>query len=78
MYVELITSDLPLKRDHPLFKQFGNAYYDVLEEGGYSYSILTDYADTEKAKKYLDRMIKHRAPMAKVVKYQLGRRKEVQ
>ncbi len=74
--LELITSDLPLKRNHSLFKQFGNVYYDTLDEGGYAYSILTDYKDIDKAKKYLNKMIIHRAPKAKVVKYQLGRRKK--
>lgn len=75
--LELITSDLPLKRNHPLFKQFGRVYYDVLEDGGYAYCILTDFEDLDKAKNYLKRMIVHRAPAAKVVKYQLGRRKIV-
>ena len=77
--LELITSDRPLKRDHPLFHQFGNVQYDQLDEGGYAYCILTDFDDIRKAYKYLRKMIIHRAPEAKVVKYHMGRRKrEVQ
>ena len=75
--LELTTSELPLKRDHELFKQFGNVYYDQLEEGGYAYCILTSFTDLKKAKGYLQAMITPRAPAAKVVKYQLGRRKKV-
>jgi len=73
--LQLVTSDLPLKRDHPLFKQFGNVHYDALDGVGYAYCILTNYEDIHKAKDYLKRMILPRAPAAKVVKYQLGRRK---
>lgn len=74
--LELTTSNLPLKRDHPLFKQFGNVFYDRLDEGGYAYCILTKFSDLDKAKIYLEQMILHRAPRAKVIKYQLGRRKK--
>jgi len=75
--LELITSDLPLKRNFPLFKQFGNVYYDVLDEGGYAYCILTNFNKLKKAKAYLQQMILPHAPTAKVVKYQLGRRKKI-
>lgn len=75
--LELITSDLPLKRDYPLFKQFGNVYYDQLEGGGYAYCILTKFSKLKQAKAYLQQMILPHAPTAKVVKYQLGRRKRV-
>ena len=75
--LELITSDLPLKRDFSLFKQFGNIYYDVLEEGGYAYCILTNFNKLKHAKTYLQKMIHPHAPNARVVKYQLGRRKKI-
>ncbi len=75
--LELTTSELPLKRDHKLFTQFGNVYYDQLEDGEYVYCILTSFKDLKKAKHYLQTMITPRAPTAKVVKYQLGRRKKV-
>ena len=75
--LELITSDLPLRRDHPLFKQFGNVYYDQLDKGGYAYCILTDFSKMKQAKGYLQQMILPHAPTAKVVKYQLGRQKKV-
>jgi len=75
--LELITSDLPLRRDAPLFKQFGNVYYDQLDEGGYAYCILTNFSKLKPAKAYLQQMILPHAPTARVVKYQLGRRKKV-
>lgn len=75
--LELITSDLPLKRNNPLFKQFGNVYYDRLDKGGYAYCILTDFNKLRAAKAYLVQMILPHAPTAKVVKYQLGRRKKI-
>lgn len=75
--LELITSDLPLKRDFSLFKQFGSIYYDQLDEGGYAYCILTKFSKMKQAKAYLQQMILPHAPTAKVVKYQFGRRKKV-
>lgn len=75
--LELVTSDLPLKRDFPLFQRFGNIYYDRLDEGGYAYCILTDFDKLKQAKAYLRQMILPHAPTARVVKYQLGRRKKI-
>ena len=75
--LELITSDLPLKRNNPLFEQFGNVYYDRLDKGGYAYCILTNFNKLSAAKRYLQQMILPHAPTAKVVKYQLGRRKKI-
>ena len=75
--LELTTSELPLERNHQLFKQFGNVHYDQLDKGGYAYCILTSFTDIKKATAYLQTMIVRRAPSAKVVKYQLGKRKKV-
>lgn len=74
--IELTTSDLPLKRNYHLFKQFGNVYYDKLDKGGYAYCILTNFSDSKKARRYLEKIIIHRAPEAKVVNYHLGRRRK--
>jgi len=75
--LELTTSDLPLRRDDQLFKQFGNVHYDKLDGGEYAYCILTNFNDLKKAHGYLQQMIIPRAPAAKAVKYQLGKRKKV-
>ncbi len=75
--LELATTDLPLKRDNQLFKQFGNVHYDKLDNGAYAYCILTSFSNLKQAHDYLHKMIIHRAPTAKVVKYQLGKRKKV-
>lgn len=74
--IELTTSDLPLRRNYHLFKQFGNVYYDKLDKGGYAYCILTKFSDSKKARRYLEKIIIHRAPEAKVVNYHLGRRRK--
>lgn len=75
--LELVTTDLPLKRDDQLFKQFGNVHYDKLDNGGYAYCILTSFSNLKKAHDYLQKMIINRAPAAKAVKYQLGKRKKM-
>lgn len=75
--LELAVTDLPLKRDNQLFKQFGNVHYDKLDNGEYAYCILTSFSNLKKAHDYLQTMIIHRAPAAKAVKYQLGKRKKV-
>ena len=51
--------------------------YDKLEDGEYAYCILTSFSDLKKAKDYLRTMIIPRVPTAKVVKYQLGKRRKV-
>jgi hypothetical protein len=72
--VELTTSDLPLRRDYPLFEQFGNVLVDQLDEGGFSY-LITGFRSEKAAKTILKEMIQHRAPEATVVHYNKGKRK---
>ncbi len=73
--IELVTSDLPLKRNHSLFKQFGNVYYDKLEGGKYAYCVLTNFNNRRVAGQYIHNIIARRAPKARVVEYVRGRRK---
>lgn len=75
--LELTTSELPLRRDNPLFRQFGNIHYDKLDDGEYAYCILTNFSALKKAKDYLQTMILPKVPTAKVVKYQLGKRRKI-
>ena len=73
--IELIQSERPLKRSYPLFKFFGNVYFDKLSEGGYSYFIKVDFSSKKAVKKFLKDVILHNAPDAKVVTYRKGKRK---
>ena len=77
LVVELTTADLPLKRNHPLFKQFGNVHYDKLESGAYAYCILTNFSNRKTAVQYVNSIIARRAPEARVVEYIRGRRKVI-
>ena len=75
--IELTQTEIPLNRNNPLFRQFGNVYFDRLDKGGYAYCILTEFKKAGKAKKYLNQIISPRVPEVRVIKYQLGRRKRV-
>lgn len=75
--IELMASNLPLERDLAIFKQFGNVFYDKLDEGGYSYVIKTNFTSTEAAQKFLNNIIIHKAPDGRVIEYDEGKRKVV-
>jgi hypothetical protein len=73
--IELITSDLPLKRNYFLFDQFGNVYYDKLSKGGYSYCILANFSSKKSVEHFLKTIILPKAPEARLVEYRKGKRK---
>ena len=73
--IELTTSDLPLKRDYSLFKHFGNVYYHQLKEGGYSYCIIANFSSKKSVQQFLNTVIIHHAPEARLIKYKKGIRK---
>lgn len=72
--IEIATSDYPLDRTTPIFRQFGGIHYDKLDEGGYSYLILGRFADKESALSFLHNVVLHRAKDARVVHYKEGER----
>ncbi|MCR9289311.1 hypothetical protein OAF63_01300 [Saprospiraceae bacterium] len=72
--IELAASNLPLERDLPIFRQFGNVHYHKLNEGGYSYIITTNFTTNESAQRFLQNIIKPKAPEAKVIEYEEGKR----
>ncbi len=74
--IELTTSDFPLERDYPLFKQFGQVYYDRITGVGYSYCIVANFSSEKSLKKYLDQVIIPKAPEAKLISYKNGKRTE--
>lgn len=74
--IELTTSDFPLQRDYPLFKQFGQVYYDRIQDVGYSYCIVANFSSEKSLQKYLDQVIIPKAPEAKLIVYKNGKRTE--
>ncbi|MGB1216371.1 MAG: hypothetical protein ACPG5P_00760 [Saprospiraceae bacterium] len=74
--IEITTADLPLRRDYFLFKRFGNVKIDHLEkEGGFSY-LITGFKDEKTSKGFLNNIVLHHAPEARVIYYHKGKRKE--
>lgn len=73
--IELVRSDLPLKRSFPLFQQFGNVHYEKLDGGGYAYILLVKFSSKKALKKYVTQMVKPKAPDAKALVYKVGKRK---
>ncbi len=73
--IELAASNFPLERDKAIFKQFGNVYYDKLIEGGYSYVIKTNFTSFEATKNFLNNIIIHKAPEARIIEYKEGKRR---
>ncbi|MEL6863613.1 MAG: hypothetical protein AAFP19_04300 [Bacteroidota bacterium] len=73
--IQLAKSTGPLRRDHPLFKQFGGIHYDKLEDGQYVYCIKINFHTKKAMKKYLDQIIRPKAPNAAIVLYKKGIRK---
>lgn len=74
--IEITNSDLPLRRDYYLFKRFGNVKIDHLkEEGGFSY-LITGFKDEKATKGFLNNIVLHHAPEARVIYYYKGKRRE--
>lgn len=73
--IELTTSELPLKRNTSLLKNFGNVFYEKHNSGGYTYIIKVNFPTKKKVKKFLNEVIIHHAPDAQVVEYKMGKRK---
>ena len=75
--IEIASSNLPLDKYHPIFKQFGNVYYHKLNEGGYSYMILAEFSSEDAALDFLRNIIQPRAKSAKLLLYKAGNRKVI-
>ena len=73
--IELTHSKLPLRRDHQLFKYFGNVFYDKYTQDGYSYGIKLNFDNKKEMQRYLKEVVLPNAPKAKIVKYKKGVRK---
>lgn len=73
--IELDVSEYPLDKKNPLFRRFGNVLYDKIPEGGYSYLIRVNFSSVEAIEKYLEGVIIHNAPEARIIEYKNGKRK---
>lgn len=74
--IELTTSDVPLTRDYEAFKSFGKIYHNKTDEGYYSYFILADCNKRESVEEYVNNIVLHRVPQAKIIDYKNGQQKE--
>ena len=73
--IELATSKIPLKRDDELFKYFGKVYYTKLKGGGFAYNIMVNFSSKSSVKNFLENVVRHKAPDARLVEYKKGKRK---
>ena len=73
--IELVRSELPLKRSYPLFQKFGNIHYEKLDGGGYAYLLLVKFSSKKALKNYIKQMVKPKAPDARALVYKVGKRK---
>ncbi len=75
--IELLESDVRLERNFPLFERFGNIHVQQLENGKYSYCIITNFKKSDSLKIFVNEVIIPHAPEAKAFKYKRGKRKKM-
>ena len=73
--IEVATSDLPVEKSHPIFKNFGKIYYQKLNGGGYSYLIITDFNNLKSIRHFTEQVVKPKMGNAQIFKYKKGKRK---
>ncbi len=73
--IELVLTEEPITKDNALFQQFGHVYYDKPQLGQYAYLILTNFTKRENVEKFIENVLKQKAPSAKVMVYEGGLRK---
>jgi hypothetical protein len=73
--IEVIEVRMPLEGNDPLFRQFGNLFYEKKGRGkAYSYIFPTNFEDRKNLDRYLKEVVLPKAPNAKLVEYEGGRR----
>ncbi len=72
--VEFMTSMSELPMSHEIFSRHGNIYKEQRKDGSYAY-LLGDFKAETNAYNFLDSIMKERYPNARVIGYELGRRK---
>lgn len=73
--IEILQIRLPLEAADPLFRQFGNLFYEKIGHGkSYSYIFPTTFMDKKNLERYYHEVVLPKAPNAKIVYYEGGRR----
>lgn len=72
--VEFMTAMSELPMSHEIFSRHGNIYKEQRKDGSYAY-LLGDFKAETNAYNFLDSIMKERYPNARVIGYELGRRK---
>lgn len=75
--IELLQSDVKLKRNFPLFERFGSVYVQQLENGKYSYCIIANFSKPTNLKIFVNEVIIPHAPEAIALKFKKGKRKKM-
>ena len=75
MAIEIAASTYPLDRANPAFRQFGNVFYEKLQEGGYSYLIMANFSSKAAALHFVESVVKPKTEGAKLFEYKDGIRK---
>ena len=70
--IELVQSEFPLRRSEAIFSQFGNVAYDKLPSGIYSYCVPTEFSSRQALEKYVQEVVRPRAPKAQIIEYRNG------
>ncbi len=73
--IEVASSELPVEKSHPIFRNFGKIYYQRLNGGGYSYLIKAEFKDLKSVKHFAEAVVKPKMPYARIFKYKKGKRK---
>lgn len=77
MAIEIAASTYPLDRSNPAFRQFGNVFYEKLQEGGYSYLIMANFSSKEAALHFVETVVKPKTESARLFEYKDGIRKVI-
>ena len=72
--VEFMTSLSELPMSHEIFSRHGNIYKEQRKDGSYAY-LLGDFKAETNAYNFLNSIMKERYPNARVIGYELGRRR---
>jgi len=75
--IELLQSETKLERNYPLFERYGNVHVKQLEDGKFSYCIITNFKKSNSVKIFAEKIILPHAPQAQALRYKRGKRKKM-
>lgn len=71
--IEILSASTYLDKDHKLFDQYKNVYFQKVSDTHFSY-LIGHFKEREDAQLYVDALLANEYPQAKVVGFQEGRR----